>query len=170
MEINIIEQLVPNPITMLVQLCSTLVLFLLAKKFLWPSVKKFLDARTDKMQSELEETTVAKENALQDRQKALSELNEASDKAEEIVNTAVKQAKEEKDSILARANKEAEATKATAHEQIEAERVAAAKDMQKEMVEIALSAAGKFIGDQNAEDLDREAIDAFVKEASGDYE
>ena len=33
-DVDIIGQLVPNPLTMVVQLCSTLVLFLLAKKFL----------------------------------------------------------------------------------------------------------------------------------------
>ena len=31
--IDIVEQLIPNPLTMLVQLCSTLVLFLLMKKY-----------------------------------------------------------------------------------------------------------------------------------------
>ena len=39
------------------------------------------------------------------------------------------------------------------------------KEMQKEMVEIAMSAAGKLIGEQNAEELDRQAIDAYIKEA-----
>ena len=48
-DIDIVEQLIPNPMTMLVQLCSTLVLFLLMKKFLWKSVKNFLDVRADKM-------------------------------------------------------------------------------------------------------------------------
>ncbi len=35
LEVDIIGQLIPNPLTMVVQLCSTAVLFLLAKKFLW---------------------------------------------------------------------------------------------------------------------------------------
>jgi F-type H+-transporting ATPase subunit b len=97
-EVDIIGQLVPNPLTMIVQLCSTLVLFLLAKKFLWPSVSKFLDARSEKMQSDLNESEKAKQDAFADRQKALEQLNEASDKADQIVSAAVKQAKEEFDS------------------------------------------------------------------------
>ena len=59
-DIDIVEQLIPNPMTMLVQLCSTLVLFLLMKKFLWKSVKNFLDVRADKMQSDLAESEQAK--------------------------------------------------------------------------------------------------------------
>ena len=54
-DIDVLGQLIPNPVTMLVQLCSTLILFLLMKKFLWSSVKNFLDVRSEKMQSDLEE-------------------------------------------------------------------------------------------------------------------
>lgn len=165
-DVDIIGQLVPNPLTMLVQLCSTLVLFLLAKKFLWKSVKNFLDARTGKMQSDLDASEKAKQDAFNDRQKALNELSEATDKAEEIVSVAVKQAKDEKTSILEKADREAAATKKKAQEQIEAERQAMAKDMQREMIEVALSAAGKLIGEKSPEDLDREAIESFVKEAT----
>ena len=163
-DIDILGQLIPNPITMVVQLCSTLVLFLLMKKFLWKSVKNFLDARSQ-MQSDLDASEQAKQDALSDRQKALQQLQEASGKAEDIVNAAVKQAKDEKAMILAQADKEADAAKKKAHEQIEAERVSMYKEMQKEMVEIAMSAAGKLIGEQNAEELDRQAIDAYIKEA-----
>jgi len=80
----------------------------------------------------------------------------------------VKQAKDEKAGILAQADKEADAARKKAHEQIEAERQAMYADMKKEMVEVALAAAGKLLGDQNPEDLDRDAIDAFVK-GTGSY-
>ena len=107
-DIDIVEQLIPNPMTMLVQLCSTLVLFLLMKKFLWKSVKNFLDVRADKMQSDLAESEQAKQDALTDRQKALEELQGASARGEKIVEAAVKQAKDEKESILLEAGKQAE--------------------------------------------------------------
>ena len=61
--VDIVEQLVPNLLTMIVQLCSTLVLFLLMKKFLWPSVKKFLDKRADVMQEDLEASAQARKEA-----------------------------------------------------------------------------------------------------------
>ena len=111
----------------------------------------------------------AKQEAFKDREKALSQLQEASGKADDIVRAAVKQAKDEKASILAQADKEAAAARKKAHEQIEAERQSMYQDMQKEMVEIAMSAAGKLIGEKNAEELDRDAIDAFVKEV-GSYD
>ena len=165
--VDIVEQLIPNPITMLVQLCSTLVLFLLMKKILWKSVKNFLNARADQMQADLAASEQAKQEALSDRQKALEQLTEASSKSEEIVAAAVKQAKDEKAAIMAQADKEAAAVRAKAHEQIEAERQGMYESMKKEIVDVALAAAEKLVGENSGETLDRQAIDAFVKEASG---
>ena len=99
MEVNIVEQLFPNVGTLLTQLCSTLVLFLIARHFLWPSVKRYLGARADKMQEELAQSEQAKQDALADRKVALEQLNTASAKSEEIVNAAIQQAKQEKKSI-----------------------------------------------------------------------
>ena len=170
MEVNIVEQLFPNGLTVLTQLCSTLILFLIAKYFLWASVKSFLNARAEKMQEELALSQKAKEEALADRKVALEQLNTASTKSEEIVSAAIQQAKQEKKQILAQADKEAAAVKQRAQEQIEAERREMYASMKKEMVDVAFSAAGKLIGEQEAEKVDRQAIDAFVKETVGNDE
>ncbi len=166
-DVDIVGQLIPNPITVVVQLCSTLILFLLMKKLLWKSVKNFLDARAEKMQSDLAASEKAKQEAIEDRQKAAAQLNEASSRSEEIVQAAVKQAKDEKEAIIAQAGKEAAAVRTKAQEQIEAERQGMYDAMKKEMVDVALAAAEKLVGEKNGEALDRQAIDAFVKEASG---
>ena len=170
MEVNIVEQLFPNGLTVLTQLCSTLILFLIAKYFLWALVKSFLNARAEKMQEELALSQKAKEEALADRKVALEQLNTASTKSEEIVSAAIQQAKQEKKQILAQADKEAAAVKQRAQEQIEAERREMYASMKKEMVDVAFSAAGKLIGEQEAEKVDRQAIDAFVKETVGNGE
>lgn len=167
-DIDIVEQLIPNPMTMLVQLCSTLVLFLLMKKFLWKSVKNFLDVRADKMQSDLAESEQAKQDALTDRQKALEELQGASARGEKIVEAAVKQAKDEKESILLEAGKQADALRKKAQEQIESDRQQMYDGMSKEMVEVAMSAVEKLVGSKDTSDMDRKAIKEFVKDASHD--
>ena len=170
MEVNIVEQLFPNGLTVLTQLCSTLILFLIAKYFLWASVKSFLNARAEKMQEELALSQKAKEEAFADRKVALEQLNTASTKSEEIVSAAIQQAKQEKKQILAQADKEAAAVKQRAQEQIEAERREMYASMKKEMVDVAFSAAGKLIGEHEGENVDRQAIDAFVKETVGNGE
>ncbi len=166
-DVDITGQLIPNLITIIVQLCSTLVLFLLAKKFLWASVKKWLDARADKMQSDLAESEQAKQEAFSDRESAKEQLSEAAKKSEAIVEAAVKQADSEKQTILEKAHAEAEAEKVKAREAIEADRLKMVDSMKSEMVNIAMDAAGKLIGSKNGEDLDRQAIQDFVKDAEG---
>jgi F-type H+-transporting ATPase subunit b len=153
---------------MIVQLCSTLVLFLLMKKFLWPSVKRYLDKRADKMQADIAAGEQARREAQDDRAKAADELAKAAGRGEQIVSAAVKEAQDQKAEILQQAKQEADAEKARAHEQIESERADMYQDMQKEMVDVAMSAAAKLIGTQNQADLDRAAVDAFVKEAAAD--
>lgn len=163
-DIDIVGQLVPNPLTMLVQLCSTLVLFLVAKKFLWKTIKNFMHVRGERMQEDLVKSEEAKALALEDRNLAKEELASASKKSEDIVSAAIKEAKSEKESILTQANKEAETTRKKAQEQIATERQEMYQSMQKEMVEVAMSAAEKLIRNKSSEEMDREAIDSFVKE------
>lgn len=164
-DVDINGQLIPNILTIVVQLCSTLILFLVAKKFLWKSVKNWLDARAVKMQEDLTAGEQAKADALQDRSKAQEQLTAASKRSEQIIDAAVKEASAEKESILAEARREANAEREKAQKQIKSERNAMYDSMKKEMVDIAMDAAAKLIGDTDTKDLDRKAVDAFVKDA-----
>ena len=165
-DVDIVGQLVPNPLTMIVQLCSTLVLFLLMKKYLWSSVKEFLAKRGEKMQEDLTAGEQARLAAESDREAAALQLKNAGSRSEEIVAAAVKEAGSRKETILAEANKEADMVRKKAREQMQAERDAMYSDMQREMVEVAMAAAGKLLAKDSAEELDEKAIDAFVKEAT----
>ena len=165
-DVDIVGQLVPNPLTMIVQLCSTFVLFLLMRKYLWSSVKEFLAKRGEKMQEDLTAGEQARLAAESDREAAALQLKNAGSRSEEIVAAAVKEAGSRKETILAEANKEADMVRKKAREQMQAERDAMYTDMQKEMVEVALAAAGKLLAKDSAEELDEKAIDAFVKEAT----
>ena len=134
-DIDILSQLIPNPITMVVQLCSTLVLFLLMKKFLWTSVQNFLGG-------------------------------EASNKSQQIVDAAIKEAKAQKDAILQEAQKEAQNTMQKAEDRINKQKIEMVASMQKEMVDIAMAATEKLIGSKSDAQMDKEAVDSFVKEAT----
>ena len=155
--VDIVNQLFPNIVTVIVQLCSTLVLFLVAKKFLWKSVKNWMNVRAEKMQADLSASQKPKDAAQAARRYATG-----SRKSEAMIEAAVKQAGQEKESILEEARRQASAEKQKAHAQIEAERVAMYDSMKKEMVDIALDAAAKLIGDKNTDEMDRQAIEAFV--------
>lgn len=168
--VDIISKLVPNPLTMVVQLCSTLVLFLLIRIFLWKPIQNFFAVRENKLQEDITAGETARKDAEADREKAREQLNTAAGKADEIVNTAVEEARSEKDTILAQAQKEADGVRQKAHEQIEQERSAMMDSVKEDMVDIAMTAAKKLIGDKADSDMDHQAVEAFVKEAADNDE
>ena len=165
-DIDVIGQLIPNPITMITQLCSTAVLFIFVKKFLWKSVINILDKRSMKMQEELLESEKAKEEALADRKKAEEELKAAAVQSSQMIERAVNEAKVVREDIVSKAKAEAQDQLSKARSQIEMERAKMQSDMHREMVEIAMTAAEKLISEKSDEEADRKAVDAFVKEAS----
>ena len=165
-EIDVIGQLLPNPITMLTQLCSTLVLFLVIKKFLWKSITGMLDRRAEKMQEELTASEQARQQAQQDRENARQELKEAVTRSQTMIEKATVEAKSVREEIVRKAKTEADDQIIRARGQIELERSQMQSVIHREMVEVAMSAAEKLIGEKSIEAGDRQAVDQFVKEVS----
>ena len=66
------------------------------------------------------------------------------------------------------AGKQADALRKKAQEQIESDRQQMYDGMSKEMVEVAMSAVEKLVGSKDTSDMDRKAIEEFVKDASHD--
>ena len=147
-DIDVIGQLLPNPITMLTQLCSTLVLFLIIKKFLWKSITNMLDRRAEKMQEELTASEQAHQQALQDREDARLQLKEAVTRSQTIIEKATVEAKSVREEIVRKAKTEADDQIVRARGQIELERSQMQSEIHKEMVEVAMSAAEKLIGEK----------------------
>lgn len=164
-DIDVIGQLLPNPITMLTQLCSTLVLFLVIKKFLWKSITNMLDRRSEKMQEELSLSEKARLDAEQDRARAQKELREAVGKSQLIVEKATAEAKSVREELVRKAKAEADDQIVRARGQIELERMQMQSDIHREIVEVAMTAAEKLIGEKSGAEADRQAVDQFVKEA-----
>lgn len=165
-DIDVVGQLLPNAFTMLTQLCSTLVLFLVAKKVLGKSIANMLNARADMIQEQLTQSEAAKQEAEEDRLRAKEELKAAVAQSEEIINRATVEAKNEGVRIIAKAKEDAASEIKKAKNQIEQEKKKMEDDMVREMVEIAMSATEKLVGEKSDEETDRKAIDAFVKEAA----
>lgn len=169
-DIDIIGQLLPNPVTMLVQLCSTLVLFLVVKKYLWQSVVNMLDKRSEAMQSELNEAEALKRQAYETNEEAKKQLKEASDTSKRIVARAENEGKAVKEQILTSAKKEAEDKLESARREIAYEKKQMRSEMISEMVEVAMMATEKLIQEKSDSKDDQAAIERFVKEASDYHE
>ena len=156
--------LFPNWITMLVQLCSTLVLFLLCKKLLWKPARDILAKRRDKMNENLMSSQKLREDASVELDKAKEELEHARNRSGEIVESARKEAENLRAEIVNKANSEASAKLALADKEIEQKERDAQDRIHDEMVDVAMAAVSKLMQDKATSSDDKKAIEDFIGE------
>lgn len=156
--------LFPNWITMLVQLCSTLVLFLLCKKLLWKPARDILAKRRDKMNENLMSSQKLREDASVELDKAKEELEHARNRSGEIVESAHKEAENLRAEIVNKANSEASAKLALADKEIEQKERDAQDRIHDEMVDVAMAAVSKLMQDKATTSDDKKAIEDFIGE------
>ena len=156
--------LFPNWITMLVQLCSTLVLFFLCKKLLWKPARDILAKRRDKMNENLMSSQKLREDASVELDKAKEELEHARNRSGEIVESARKEAENLRAEIVNKANSEASAKLALADKEIEQKERDAQDRIHDEMVDVAMAAVSKLMQDKATSSDDKKAIEDFIVE------
>lgn len=156
--------LFPNWITMLVQLCSTLVLFLLCKKLLWKPARDILAKRRDKMNENLMSSQKLREDASVELDKAKEELEHARNRSGEIIESARKEAENLRAEIVNKANSEASAKLALADKEIEQKERDAQDRIHDEMVDVAMAAVSKLMQDKATSSDDKKAIEDFIGE------
>ena len=156
--------LFPNWITMLVQLCSTLVLFLLCKKLLWKPARDILAKRRDKMNENLMSSQKLREDASVELDKAKEELEHARNRSGEIVESARKEAENLRAEIVNKANSDASAKLALADKEIEQKERDAQDRIHDEMVDVAMAAVSKLMSDKATSSDDKKAIEDFIGE------
>lgn len=156
--------LFPNWITMLVQLCSTLVLFLLCKKLLWKPARDILAKRRDRMNENLMSSQKLREDASVELDKAKEELEHARNMSGEIVESARKEAENLRAEIVNKANSEASAKLALADKEIEQKERDAQDRIHDEMVDVAMAAVSKLMQDKATSSDDKKAIEDFIGE------
>ncbi len=157
--------LFPNVITMLVQLCSTLILFLLCKKLLWKPAREILAKRKAKMNEDLLASEKLKSEASEELDKAKQQLEHARAKSGEIVESARKEANDLRNEIINKANLDASARLDQASKEIEQKKQDAQKEIHDEMVDVALAAVSKLLDEKATSDDDKKAIEKYIGES-----
>jgi len=164
LDIDVATQLFPNPLTAIVQLCATLVLFLIFKHFLWNSVKMWMQKRQAYLDSEVK---VARENAVETQNElkaAKTKVKDAVIRGNNIISKAEKDGNVLREEIIANAKKEAERKIDRAKEEIEQQQREAESRMRKEIVEVAMTATEKLIAKQTNSDDDRIEFEKMLEE------
>lgn len=162
MNIDIASKLFPNITTIIIQLLSTGVLFLLFKKYLWETVQAYFAKRADFIETQINEAAVANEKAKQlmvesDKQARLSAME-----YHDIVERAKNDALKVQEQIVKEAKKEANNKLVHAEKEIEAEKQLAKEEMREEMISIAIEVASKVINKEMNTKENQLMVEEFV--------
>ena len=150
--------------TALFILLNTLVIFFVAKKFLFGPVMKIITDRQQEIDDMYTQADSAKEEAVKLQAEYEDKLSQAAATSERLVKEATVRAQGREEEIIREANQRAEAIRAKASADIAQEKKKALNDAKDEISVIALAIAGKVVGRELDGEDQRNLVDSFIEE------
>ena len=150
--------------TALFILLNTLIIFFVAKKFLFGPVMNIIETRQREIDDLYNQAETSREEAGKLQAEYADKLSQAAATSERLVKEATVRAQGREEEIIRQANARAEAILTKASADIAQEKKKALNDAKDEISVIALAIAGKVVGRElNAEDQ-RNLVDSFIEE------
>ena len=150
--------------TALFVLLNTLIIFFVAKKFLFGPVMKIIADRQQEIDDMYAQAGNAKESAQKLQAEYEEKLSDAAVTSERIVKEATARGQAKEEEILREANTRAEAILSKASADIAQEKKKALNDAKDEISVIALAIAGKVVGRELNADDQSKLVDSFIEE------
>ena len=150
--------------TFLFTAINLLILYFVAKKFLFGKLAGFMEARSNAIAEDIEKGESLKkegEKLQKDHQELLSGTYEEKKK---ILEEARQQASKESDAIIKKAKQDAERIINDARDETERERAKVMKDLRRDVAGLAMAAATKIIRANMDNDKNRGLVDDFLKD------
>ena len=161
---NIVDALVPNFWAFLTQFLAFIVLIVLVTIFAYKPLRKFLDSRSEYLDSEVKSANRNNAQAKVNLEESETNIALANKKAVEIIEEAKLGANSERTNILKATDNEVLVMKEKVHKEIEAERKEAEKQIKNEIINVALDASEHILSREVNKDDNKKIIDNFVDE------
>ncbi|SEI70779.1 F0F1 ATP synthase subunit B [Sharpea azabuensis] len=156
---DIASKLFPNFWTWIVQLCSTGILLIIFKKYLWRPMLAFFEKRADYIEKNINDAKDMREKAQVYLDEADKQARDAAKQYRTIIDQGKEDANKQKQAILDEANTQARNKLEQARSEIELERAQAQDRMKEDIVDIATQVAEKIMDKK----MDEATNDAMVK-------
>ena len=150
--------------TALFVLLNFLLLFFVAKKFLFVPVKNMIDSRQQEIDTMYSEANAARDSAQAMEAEYQTRLAQAQETGDALVKEAMARGKNREEEILRQANREADAIREKASSDIAREKKKALNDAKDEISSMALEIAGKVVGATMDADRQKQLVDSFLEE------
>ena len=162
MNVDILEKLVPNLLTMITQLAATGVIFIMYKKYLHNPVTKYLDARKFQREEDLVSASLSKTKAKELQMETKVEYENARTEISALREKMLHDAEVEKERIIASAKVEIDMLKKRNDQILENERIRLYSEVNTHLLDVASEINKKVLEDYSYND--EEMLSALQKE------
>ncbi len=145
------------PFDLIVNILNIAILYVILRFLVYKPVKKFLNARLERLRAEKESAEKAVAEATEIKKKYTAMMDEGQTKAAELLRDTEREANKRAEKILADATAEAKQMIAGAEDRINAMTDEAYKDMRDEVVDLSITIASKLI-ERNIDSSDNRRI------------
>lgn len=153
---------------LIINLINIIILVILVRVLLYKPVKKFLDARKERLREAEEKAAEREAEAIQSKERYALLINDAEKIKEQTEAEARKNAKAMSDSIIGKANEDAEKLLESARKKAEREHDDMIESAKDELGEIALEMAEKVLGREVTDEDNRRIIESFFNDKKQD--
>ncbi len=150
----------------LIQVISTVLLFLVIRFFFWNKVTDYLEGRKEAMRQEYDDAKHANQDAALKREEAVKELHDIRQSSKGILDEARARGGVERKEIIEKAKVDANKLVDDAHKEIESQIEKAKKDINDEIVSVATLMAEQIIKKEIDETKHKELIKEISKEVA----
>lgn len=150
---------------LLIQLCATIILFLVVRFFLWKPITNILETRRSAVDKALEDASAAKQSAKELEEELATELASAKQQVKSLLDKAEKDGNVRREQIISEAKIEAKRRLENLELELIQEKNKMQKQIRKEIVDIAFIAAEKIVAKEIDQDRYIAVVDEILKEA-----
>ncbi len=148
---------------LLIQLCATILLFVVIRFFLWKPITNILEKRREAVDTALEEAKASKESAKALEEELAQKLLDAKLQVKEMISTAEKDGNMRREQIITEARAEAKRRLDNLELELEQEKNSMQKEIRQEIVDIAFAAAEKIVAKEIDQDQYMNVVDEILK-------
>ena len=154
----------------IISLLNLLIIFLLAKKFLYGPIKKVLVSRQEEIDKRYSDADSALETAMQDKKTYEEMLSGAQDKADSLISSAVNMASAREQEIINEAKRKADGILRKAESDAQLELLKAQDSIKQEIIGVSTVLTEKLLEREIKADDHQKLIDSFIENIGNDDE
>jgi F-type H+-transporting ATPase subunit b len=143
-----------------------IVLFVILATAAFGPLRRMLEERRERIELGLRDAEQARHDRESAEAERLAALQEARREANDILARAQKVAQDSRDADIAATKAELERMRERAAAEIDSEKQRAISEIRSEVVDLALRAAGRVVGETMTDDRQRRLVDEFIREAT----